>query len=69
MEFTVVEQGLSTAEGSLKYDDCQYKEGEKLLGSSGTWQAQLVPDPDTDTAANTETEEKPADADEYTYKD
>ena len=42
MVYTVTEQGLTTARGSLKYDECIYRSGGRLFGSNGTWQAHSV---------------------------
>jgi hypothetical protein len=63
MEYIVKEGDLSKAEGTIKYKDCKYDNGQKLVGESGTWKAHR--EKKTEDIKNDEA----TDSGEYVYAD
>ena len=67
MEYSVTEGDLTKAEGTIKYKDCKYDNGQKLVGDSGTWKAHL--EKKTEDIKNDEAKEEDTDSGEYVYTD
>ena len=67
MEYSVVGEELDSAEGTVKYKDCKYSNGEKLVGDKGTWKAEQEHGDDLEDDNDSTVEE--TDTEEYVYAD
>ena len=50
MEYIVTEGDLSKAAGTIKYKDCKYNNGQKLVGDTGNCKAQKTEDIENDVS-------------------